>query len=168
MTVTAATGCTTTTQLFGNPGFESGNTIWSSTPAVIDASNFGSAPRTGTVKAWLDGYGTTHTDDLWQTVTIPAGACSATLSFWLKITTAETTTVTAFDRLTVTVRNTAGTVLSTLATYSNLNKSTTYLQKSFDVTSFKGQTVRIQFHGTEDFSLQTSFFIDDTALNVTQ
>ncbi|HYV66829.1 MAG TPA: serine protease, partial [Myxococcales bacterium] len=169
VTITAAGGaCTTTTQLFGNPGFESGNTIWSSTPAVIDASTAGSAPRTGLVKAWLDGYGTTHTDDLWQTVTIPAGACSATLSFWLKITTSETTTVTAFDRLTVTVRNTAGTVLSTLATYSNLNRSTTYLQKTFDVTSFKGQTVRIQFHGTEDVSLQTSFFIDDTALTVVQ
>jgi len=169
VTVTAAGGaCTTTTQLFGNPGFESGNTIWSSTPAVIDGTNNGSAPRTGTFKAWLDGYGTTHTDDLFQTVTIPAGACSATLSFWLKITTAETTTVTAFDKLTVTVRNTAGTVLSTLATYSNLNKSSTYLQKTFDLTSFAGQTVRIQFHGTEDFSLQTSFFIDDTALNVVQ
>jgi hypothetical protein len=40
--------------------------------------------------------------------------------------------------------------------------------KTFDLTSFKGQAVRIQFHGTEDVSLQTSFFIDDTALNVTQ
>jgi hypothetical protein len=68
----------------------------------------------------------------------------------------------------VTVRNSAGTVLSTLATYSNLNKSTTYVQKTFDLTGFKGQTVRIQFHGTEDVTLQTSFFIDDTALNVTQ
>jgi len=28
--------------------------------------------------------------------------------------------------------------------------------------------VRIQFHGTEDVTLQTSIFIDDTALNVTQ
>ncbi|HKN53063.1 MAG TPA: hypothetical protein VJX66_11205, partial [Amycolatopsis sp.] len=169
VTVSASGGaCTTTTQLFGNPGFESGNTIWGSTPAVIDGSTAGSAPRTGSFKAWLDGYGTTHTDDLYQTVTIPAGACSATLSFWLKITTAETTTSIAYDRLTVTVRNTAGTVLSTLATYSNLNRRSTYLQKTFDLTAYAGQTVRIQFHGTEDVSLQTSFFIDDTALNVTQ
>ncbi len=169
VTITAPAGtCATTTQLFANPGFESGNTGWTSTPAVIDGSTSGSAPRTGSFKAWLDGYGTTHTDDLFQNVTIPAGACSATLSFWLKITTAETTTTTAFDKLTVTVRNTAGTVLATLATYSNLNKSSVYVQKSFDLTSFKGQTVRIQFHGTEDVSLQTSFFIDDTALTVTQ
>jgi len=169
VTVTAPGGtCTATSQLLGNPGFESGNTTWTSTPAVIDGTTAGSAPRTGTFKAWLDGYGRTHTDDLYQTVTIPTGACSATLSFWLKITTAETTTTTAYDKLTVTVRDGAGTVLSTLATYSNLNKSTTYVQKTFDLTSFKGQTVRIQFHGTEDVTLQTSFFIDDTALNVTQ
>ena len=144
LTVTAAGGggCTATTQLFANPGFESGATGWTASPAVIDASTSGSAPRTGTVKAWLDGYGTTHTDDLSQNVTIPSTACSATLTFWLKITTAETTTTTAFDKLTVTVRNTAGTVLSTLATFSNLNKGTTYVQRTFDVTSFKGQTIK--------------------------
>ncbi len=170
LTVTAAGGggCTSNTQLFANPGFESGATGWTASASVIDATTNGSAPRTGTVKAWLDGYGTTHTDDLSQNVTIPSTACSATLSFWLKITTAETTTTTAFDKLTVTVRNTAGTVLSTLATFSNLNHTTTYVQKSFDVSAFKGQTIKIQFHGTEDASLQTSFFIDDTALSVVQ
>ena len=30
--------------------------------------------------------------------------------------------------------------------------------------SFAGQTVRVFFNGTEDSSLQTSFFIDDTSL----
>jgi hypothetical protein len=168
VTITTAGTCTTSSQLLGNPGFESGNTIWTSTAGVVDGTTGGSAPRTGTFKAWLDGYGTTHTDSSFQTVTIPAGACTATFSFWLKITTAETTTTTAFDKLTVTVRNTAGTVLATLATYSNLNKGTVYAQKSFDVSAFKGQTVRVEFLGTEDSSLQTSFFVDDTALNVTQ
>jgi hypothetical protein len=167
VTVTPAS-CTNTTQLFGNPGFESGSVIWTSTPAVIDGTVNGSAPHSGSWKAWLDGYGRAHTDDVYQTVTIPASACSATLSFWLKIVTAETTTVTPFDTLTVTVRNSAGTVLSTLATWSNLNKSADYVQKSFDVSAFKGQTVRLQFHGVEDSSLQTSFFVDDTALNVVQ
>ncbi|MGE5048263.1 MAG: hypothetical protein ACM3PC_06825 [Deltaproteobacteria bacterium] len=169
LTVTAAGGgCTASSQLLTNPGFESGGTGWTATAGVIDASTSGSAPRTGTVKAWLDGYGTTHTDSLFQNVTIPSTACSATFSFWLKITTAETTTTTAFDTLTVTVRNTSGTVLSTLATYSNLNQGTTYVQKSFDVSAFKGQTIRLEWVGTEDSSLQTSFFIDDTALTVVQ
>jgi hypothetical protein len=171
LTVTAAGGgggCTVTSQLLSSPGFESGATGWTATAGVIDASTNGSAPRTGTVKAWLDGYGTTHTDSVFQTVTIPSTACSATLSFWLKITTSETTTTTAFDKLTLTVRNTSGTVLSTLATFSNLNKGTSYVQRSFDVSAFKGQTIRVEWVGVEDSSLQTSFFIDDTALTVVQ
>jgi subtilisin family serine protease len=164
----AGSTCATSSQLLGNPGFETGAAApWTATAGVIDGSA-SPAARTGTYKAWLDGYGSAHTDDLYQTVTIPAGACSATFTFWLWITTAETTTTTAFDTLTVTVRNSSGTVLSTLATFSNLNNSSSYVQRSFDLSSFKGQTVRLQFHGVEDSSLQTSFIIDDTALTVTQ
>ncbi len=74
----------------------------------------------------------------------------------------------AYDRLTVTIRNTSNSVLRTLATYSNLNENSTYVQKSFDVLDFRGETIRVYFRGTEDYTLQTSFVIDDTALNVTQ
>jgi subtilisin family serine protease len=149
-------------ELLLNRGFESGAVNWTATAGVITNST-GQTPRTGSFYAWLDGYGTTHTDSLFQDVAIPASATSVTLSFWLKINTAETTTTTAFDTLRVQIRNTSNTVLSTLATYSNLNKSTGYVQKTFDLTSFKGQTVRIYFLGTEDSSLQTSFVIDDTS-----
>ena len=55
---------------------------------------------------------------------------------------------------------------TTLATYSNLNKATGYTQKSFNLSSFAGQTVTSQFTGAEDISLQTSFVVDDTALNL--
>jgi hypothetical protein len=150
-------------QLLLNPGFESGNVNWTATAGVINNSTQ-QTPRTGAWYAWLDGYGTTHTDSLFQQITVPSSATTVTLSFWLKITTAETTTTTAFDRLQVQIRNSSNTVLTTLATYSNLNKSTGYLQKTFDVTAFKGQTIRIYFLGTEDSSLQTSFVIDDTSV----
>jgi len=123
-------------------------------------------PHSGVKDAWLDGYGTTHTDTASQTVAIPAGKTSATLTFWLHIDTAETTTTTAFDTLRVQVLNTSGTVLATLGTFSNLNKAAGYSQKSFSMNSFIGQTVVIKFTGTEDTSLQTSFVIDDVALNV--
>jgi len=92
-------------------------------------------------------------------MTIPAG-CGATLSFWLHIDTAETTGTTAYDKLTVKAGGT------TLATYSNLNHNSGYAQKSFNLSSFAGQTVTISFSGTEDVSLATSFVIDDTALNL--
>src|SRR5262249_16221376 len=35
------------------------------------------------------------------------------------------------------------------------------------LTSFKGQTIQIFLQGKEDFTLQTSFVVDDFALNVT-
>ncbi len=160
------TGCSTATQLLLNPGFESGNNgNWTTTAGVIDNSA-SPAARSGSWKAWLDGYGTTHTDYAYQQVSIPSGKTSATLTFWLRITTSETTTSIAFDTLRVQVLNSSGTVLATLATYSNLNKSSGYVQKSFSLNSYIGQTIRIRFYGTEDSSLQTSFLIDDTALNV--
>ena len=150
------------TELLLNKGFESGAVNWTATAGVITNST-GQTPRTGSFYAWLDGYGTTHTDSLFQQITIPSSATSVTLTFWLKITTAETTTTTPFDTLQVQIRNSSNTVLSTLATYSNLNKTTGYVQKTFNLTSFAGQTVRIYFLGTEDSSLQTSFVIDDTS-----
>jgi hypothetical protein len=171
LAVTAAggTGGGTTTQLLGNPGFENGSTNpapWTATAGVINNSA-SEPPHGGSWDAWLDGYGTTHTDTLMQQVTIPSNATSASLSFWLHIDTAETTTTTAFDTLAVQVRNSSGTVLSTLKTFSNLNKNTGFAQQTFDLTSFKGQTIQINFVGTEDSSLQTSFVLDDFALNVT-
>jgi Zn-dependent metalloprotease len=152
-------GCTSPGQKLGNPGFETGSAApWSASAGVIDSSTAEPA-HSGSWKAWLDGYGTTHTDTLTQSVTIPSG-CAATLTFYLHIDTAETTTTTAYDKLTVKAGAT------TLATYSNLNKASGYSQKSFSLSSFAGQTVTISFSGSEDSSLQTSFVIDDTALNV--
>ena len=111
------------------------------------------------LSAWRGTHRSTHTDTLSQSVTIPAG-CHATLSFYVHIDSAETTTTTACDKLTVK----AGT--TTLATYSNLNKATGHVLKSFDISSLTGQTVSISFTRTEDFSLQTSYVIDDTAVTL--
>jgi hypothetical protein len=163
LTVTSGGGAQ---QLLLNPGFESGNVNWIATAGVI-TNSASQAAHGGTWKAWLDGYGTTHTDTLRQSVTIPSTATTATLTFWLHIDSAETTTTTQFDTLQVQIRNSAGTtVLSTLATFSNLNKAAGYSLKSFNVIAFKGQTISVFFTATEDSSLQTSFVIDDTALNV--
>jgi Zn-dependent metalloprotease len=142
----------------GNPGFESGSAPWTATAGVIGAFA-GQSPHSGTRFAWMDGYGTTHTDTLSQTVTIPAG-CTATLTFWLHIDTAETTTTTQFDRLTVQMGTT------TVATFSNLNKAAGYQLRTFNVSAFAGQTVTLKFTGTEDSSLQTSFVVDDTAITL--
>jgi subtilisin family serine protease len=164
--VSNSTGsCSTTSQILLNPGFESGNVNWTTSSSVIGAY---SGARTGSYMAWLNGYGTTRTDYAYQQVTIPSGACSATLKFWNRITTSETTTSIAYDKLAIQVRNTSNTVLATLATYSNLNKTSTWVERTFDLSAYKGQTIRVYFNGTEDSSLATSFYIDDTSLTITQ
>ncbi|MFG1950557.1 M4 family metallopeptidase [Micromonospora sp. NPDC048830] len=167
LTVNGTGGCTSPGQKLGNPGFESGNTVWTASSGVIGQNGSGGQPpRTGTWNAWMDGYGTSHTDTLSQSVSLPAGCASYNFSFWLHIDSAESTTTTAYDTLRVQVLNSSGTVLATLATYSNLNKATGYSQKSFSLAAYAGQTVTLKFTGTEDVSLQTSFVVDDTAVNV--
>ena len=159
LTVSSVSGCVAGQKL-ANPGFESGTASWASTAGVIGQYAGTHAPHSGAWDAWLDGYGSTHTDTLSQTVTIPTGCTNYTLSFWLHIDSAELTTSVQYDKLTVKLGST------TLATYSNLNKATGYSLKSFNVAGFAGQTVTLLFTGTEDVSLQTSFNIDDTALSV--
>ncbi len=154
------TGGCSASQLLGNPGFETGSAApWTSTAGVINPNGAGETSHSGTWYAWLDGYGTTHTDTLSQAVTIPAACTGTTFSFWLHIDTAETTRTTAFDKLTITANGT------TIATFSNLNAASGYQQHSFSLSSFAGQTVTLKFTGTEDSSLQTSFVVDDTAVN---
>ena len=92
-----------------NGGFESGATIWTASSGVIN--NSATLAHAGSWEAYLNGYGTTHTDTLSQTFTLPTTA--TTLCFWLNITTAETTTTTAYDTLTVQLKNSAGTVVAT-------------------------------------------------------
>ena len=99
-------------------------------------------------------------------MTVPSTITSATLTFWLHIDTAETTTTTAYDTLKVQIRNSSGAVLATLATYSNLNSAAGYSQKSFNLAAYKGQTIQVYLVGVEDSSLQTSFVVDDFALTV--
>ncbi|WP_412539625.1 M4 family metallopeptidase [Longispora sp. K20-0274] len=157
-TISGTGGSCTAAQVVANGGFESGAASWTASSGVID--NGTSQPaHAGSYKAWLDGYGSAHTDTLTQSVTVPSGCSTYTLSFYLHIDTAESGS-TAYDKLTVK----AGT--TTLATYSNVNAASGYVLKSFNLSAFAGQTVTLSFTGVEDSSLKTSFVIDDVALNV--
>lgn len=138
-----------------NGTFEAGATGWSGDTAVIGSGTY--PAFAGTLKAWLNGYGSTSTETINQTVAIPSTATSATLTFQLRVDSAESGS-TAYDLM----RVYAGTTV--LGTYSNVNETSGYVQKSFNMTAYKGQSVNIKFSGTEDSSLQTSFLIDNVAL----
>ncbi len=164
-TLTVGTG----TEKIVNGGFEATSTSpWvGSTGAIANWTSQGQPAYEGSKSAFLLGYGNGSivTETLYQTVTIPSTATNATLSFYLHIDTAETEAV-AYDKLNVQVRNSSGTVLKTLATYSNLNAAAGYQPCTFDLSAYQGQTVRIYFGATEDQYAQTSFVFDKVSLIV--
>jgi Zn-dependent metalloprotease len=138
--------------LISNGGFESGGTGWTATAGVI---NTGANAHAGNGFAWLDGYGRTHTDTLQQTISVPAG-CNATLSYYLWIDTEDEPSA-AYDKLTLTANG------QTLATFSNLNAGSGYVQRSSSLAAFAGQSVTLKWTGTEDAFLATNFLIDDVS-----
>ena len=146
-----------------NGGFESGTAPWAGSTGVIGAYA-GQSAFEGTRFAWFGGNGSTSTETLTQSFALSSAATSATLTFAMHIDTAETTTSTAYDKLVVTVKNSAGTTLGTLATYSNLNKAAGYQTRTFSLLPYKGQTVTLSFAMSEDSSLQTSFVVDKVSV----
>ena len=178
---TATITVMSTTQLFANQGFESGdngswiNNVVSGTAhnIIVTKTTWTSpwiAPHGGIYQAQLCGANGTfynsQQDALKQQITIPSTALSATLTFWVAIATKESSTAAPNDTLAVQVLNTSGTILGTLKTLSNQNGGTTasWGQQTADLTSYKGQTLWIKFLGTTNGTLGTVFLIDDTAV----
>ncbi|HKG22033.1 MAG TPA: serine protease, partial [Blastocatellia bacterium] len=151
-------------QLLVNGGFEGSSSPW--VLSTFTWTGTGSFPHSGAGYI-LFGSSVTSSGTAFQQITIPASPAKS-LTFWLNVTSSETTTTTQFDRLFIEVRNTSGTLLGTLATFSNLDKaasgSTYTLRGPFSLTAWAGQTVRIQFRGTTDSSLLTTFRIDDASV----
>jgi len=139
--------------LLRNPGFESGDTLWSATSGVIGHDR---PARSGTWSAWLGGYGLSHTDSISQLVSIPAGS-SATLSYYVGIDTEEATDA-VYDTMAV---RAGSTVLQRL---SNLNAGKGYQLKTVDLSVYAGRTISLSFSGSEDESTATSFVLDDTSV----
>jgi subtilisin family serine protease len=151
-------------ELITNGGFEGGASPW-----VLSGNSYhstGGYPRSGTGYTVHGAYNFAS-GTMYQQVSIPSSAPTANLTLWLNVTSSETTTTVKYDYLYVEVRNTSGALLQTLATYSNLDKGTigAYSQKgAFNLSAYKGQTVRVQFRATTDSSLATSFRVDDVSL----
>lgn len=153
--VGGAGGCTAS-QVISNGGFESGAAPWTGDTGAIGSFS-GQSAHSGSRYAWLAGYGYAATDSISQTVTVPAGCSTATLTYWLHIDTAESGS-TPYDTFQVKVDG------SVKQTYSNTGAGTGYTQRSLDLTPYIGRQVTLTFTATEDSSLQTSFVVDDATL----
>jgi hypothetical protein len=166
-TVSQQAPVTSTTNLVPNPGFESGTAGWSQSATGGAPIIYGDGlhVHSGSWYAWLGGYNS-GTDTLYQEVTIPANASTASVRFWYNISTEEASSSTAYDTMTVSIANAStGARLATLATFSNLNRTGGWTQSpAYDVSAFRGQTVRLVFSMTADPTNVTNFFVDDIAL----
>ncbi len=164
-------------QLIVDGGFESATKSGDSAPGWTATTNSnshnvivvdGTYPHTGKNYARLGAYNN-ETDTLTQTITVPAGATSAPLTFWVNITTQETS-ATKYDFLYVEVHNSSGTLLATPLTLSNTdsesdgNVSGKYFQPAtIDLSQYAGETIEIVFHATTDYEKTTTFLIDDVS-----
>ena len=152
-------------ELIINRSFEGGILPW--WLSGITASRMTNGGHTGPGYVSL-GNSNFANDIAFQTIRIPCNATSADLSFWLNVTSYETTPTIPYDRLVVEVRSTSGVLLGTLVTFSNLNKAAApnvyTLRGNYSLLAYKGQTVHLQFRATTDNILATTFRIDDVSV----
>jgi C1A family cysteine protease/predicted secreted protein len=156
------------TQVVQNGGFESGDTIWvqSSGPYyIVGPIEQGYVPHSGLWSAWFGGYN--YADDrLYQTINIPAGTSSARLVLYLYIETSDSTS-TPYDYFHVELQNASGETLQSFLWADNTMSSGDWYRGTATWSNFSshaGQTRRLFFQGTTDFSYHTNFFVDDVTL----
>src|SRR6266702_307162 len=164
----SATQMRAQTELINNGGFESGNANWVMSGGAGSYDQYGYA-HSGIGYLWLGGVAN-EMDAAYQTITIPSGATSATLSYYYNIFSSEGTSF-PFDTFQATIRSPSGTVLATVDSRSNVDQDPDagnpyYHLQTFNLLAYAGQTIRVYFGSTNDSSLETSFLIDDVSVQV--
>jgi hypothetical protein len=151
------------TQLINNGGFESGTlTSWSATGVYLPFVLTGHA-HAGSYSAQLGGSGAIEPNGesaLYQTISIPSTATTATLTFWYL---GASTDVITYDWQEAQVQNTAGTKLAQIMKVcTNAQKWT---QVTYNLIAYKGQIIRIYFNAHGDgYGDDTYMYLDDVSV----
>jgi hypothetical protein len=164
-TTIALTVTTPSTQLIQNGGFETGTLANWTTGGVVAPTISTAQKHSGTYSA-LDGASSgsepNGDDFLYQTITIPSTATKATLTFWYWPATTDTIT---YDWQEAQVQNTSGTTLAQIMKVCSNTQAWT--QVTYDLTSYKGQTIRIYFNDHQDgYGDLTYMYVDDVSVTV--
>jgi hypothetical protein len=162
--VTATFQRSVTSQLLRNTSFSDAYAYWEQSGNGAYVTTTLSKYRTSPGYAFFgaSSYGTpinSASGYLAQTVSVPSTAVSVSLTFYTYITTEELTTSVQHDKLFVRVISGGTSYLK--KTRSNLNKSSGYVGNTIDLSSFRGQTITVQFEVLTDASLPTTFRLDD-------
>ncbi|MGH9643957.1 MAG: hypothetical protein ACRD3Q_16235 [Terriglobales bacterium] len=153
------------TQLIQNGGFETGTFANWTTGGVV-APTISTVQKHSGTHSVLDGASSgsepNGDDYLYQSITIPSTATKATLTFWYWPATTDTIT---YDWQEAQVQNSSG---ATLAQVMKVCQNTqAWTQVTYDLTSYKGQTIRIYFNDHQDgYGDLTYMYVDDVSVTV--
>jgi hypothetical protein len=152
-------------QLIQNGGFETGNfTNWTlggvALPTIATVQK-----HAGTYSALVgasSGSEPNGDDNMYQTITIPSTATKVTLTFWYWPSTTDTIT---YDWQEAQVQNSSGALLAQILKVCSNTQAWT--QVTYDLTSYKGQTIRIYFNDHQDgYGDLTYMYVDDVSVTV--
>jgi hypothetical protein len=164
-TTIALTVTAPSSQLIQNGGFETGTLANWTTGGVVAPTVSTVQKHSGTYSA-LDGASSgsepNGDDFLYQTITIPSTATKATLTFWYWPATTDTIT---YDWQEAQVQNTSGATLAQIMKVCS--NAQAWTQVTYDLTSYKGQTIRIYFNDHQDgYGDLTYMYVDDVSVTV--
>jgi uncharacterized membrane protein len=160
LTVTAPSS-----QLIVNGGFETGTLANWTTGGVFAPFIETTQKHGGTYAAQLSassGSEPNGDSSLYQTITIPSTTAKATLTFYYWPSTTDTIT---YDWQEAQVQNTSGTMLAQIMKVCSNAQAWTAV--TYDLTSYKGQTIRIYFNDHGDgYGDLTYMYLDDVTVTV--
>jgi hypothetical protein len=155
--------------LLTDADFENGLTGWSAASLQGHALLTSAAAHSPSHSLDLCGSNSC-TDSLLQTVTLPRGRLSGTLSYWVDVSTHERSPV-CYDRLLVQLRTTFGAVFFSLPVVCSSNSGgwvqKTAILNSPMLSAHAGQAVQVYFLANTNPTNPTDFYVDDVALSVT-
>jgi len=153
-------------ELVKNGGFETLYSDWT-IPTTAFPADYSTAEahsgvqsmRLGIPPGYFDGYAYSS---IYQDVTIPSSASSATLSFWYKPYTQDSS---GWDRQQVFLYDTSWVLQDRIL--SVLSNSRIWTQHTFDVSSYAGETLRLYFsvyNNPYRYYGRTWMYVDDVSL----
>ncbi|MBV9711876.1 MAG: hypothetical protein JO011_13310, partial [Ktedonobacteraceae bacterium] len=156
-------GTPTTTNLVQNGGFESsGNWTFSGTPVPVHSTT---QAHSGSYSLRVGGTSGQQGNSIAsQMVSIPSSATQATLSFWYWSASNDSS---SYAWQEANVVSSSGQVLQQLFQTTANNRG--WVQLTFDLSKYAGQTVGIQFLDYENSGggpYYTYMYVDDVVLNV--
>jgi hypothetical protein len=156
-------------QLLKNPNFDTTPAYWTQLSglgtgyAIIAAPPSSVAPQTAPFVAWEGGY-LNADDDIYQAVTIPAGATSLTYTFYYYVATQETESY-PYDIMDAYIWDPTAGQGSVITELSNGTPTAAWVLFSVQLPlSLVGRSWEFGFIAQTDGDLNTNFFIDSVSL----